>query len=61
MIRQLRTAPNQITLLRLLFIPFIVITILDEHYRWALGLFVLAGLSDFLDGKIGRASCRERV
>lgn len=54
MIGQLRTAPNQLTLLRLLFIPFIVITILDEHYRWALGLFVLAGLSDFLDGILAR-------
>ena len=41
-------------MLRLLFIPFIVITILDEHYRWALALFVLAGLSDFLDGILAR-------
>ncbi len=55
MIGQLRTAPNQLTLLRLLFIPFIVITILDEHYGWALALFVLAGLSDFLDGMLARA------
>ena len=55
MIGQLGTAPNQLTLLRLLFIPFIVIAILDEHYRWALGLFVLAGLSDFLDGMLARA------
>jgi len=54
-IGQLGTAPNQLTLLRLLFIPFIVIAILDEHYRWALGLFVLAGLSDFLDGMLARA------
>ena len=55
MISQLRTAPNQLTLLRLLFIPFIVISILDENYRWALGLFMLAGLSDFLDGILARA------
>jgi cardiolipin synthase len=54
-IGQLRTAPNQLTLLRLLFIPFIVITILDEHYRWALALFMLAGFSDFLDGMVARA------
>jgi cardiolipin synthase len=54
-ISELRTAPNQLTLLRLLFIPFIVITILDEHYRWALGLFLLAGFSDFLDGLLARA------
>lgn len=55
MIGQLRTAPNQLTLLRLLFIPFIVITLLDEQYGWALGLFVLAGFSDFLDGMLARA------
>ena len=55
MIGQLRTAPNQLTLLRLLFIPFIVITILDDHYRWALALFLLAGFSDFLDGMLARA------
>ena len=54
MIGQLRSAPNQLTLLRLLFIPFIVITILDGNYRWALGLFVLAGFSDFLDGMLAR-------
>jgi cardiolipin synthase len=53
-IRQLRTAPNLLTLLRLLFIPFIVITILDENYRWALGLLVLAGFSDLLDGVLAR-------
>lgn len=54
MISQLRTAPNQLTLLRLLFIPFIVISILDQSYGWALGLFVLAGFSDFLDGILAR-------
>jgi cardiolipin synthase len=53
-ISQLRSAPNQLTLLRLLFIPFIVITILDGSYGWALGLFVLAGFSDFLDGILAR-------
>lgn len=54
MIRQLLTAPNQLTLLRLLFIPFIVIFILDQDYAWALGLFVLAGLTDNLDGMLAR-------
>ncbi len=54
MIRQLLTAPNQLTLLRLLFIPFIVISILDSEWGWALGLFVLAGLTDSLDGLLAR-------
>ena len=55
MIGQLRSTPNQLTLLRLLFIPLIVISILDGSYRWALGLFLLAGFSDFLDGLLARA------
>jgi cardiolipin synthase len=51
---QIFTAPNQLTLLRLVFIPFIVISIVYGHYRWALSLFVLAGLSDCLDGLLAR-------
>ena len=54
MIRQLLTAPNQLTLLRLIFIPFIVISVLDHEWGWALGLFVLAGLTDNLDGLLAR-------
>lgn len=54
MLRQLRTFPNQLTLLRLAFIPFIVIAVLGGHYKWALGIFVVAGLSDGLDGLLAR-------
>lgn len=54
MISQLRAAPNQLTLLRLIFIPFVVISILDEHYRLGLGLFIVAGISDALDGLLAR-------
>jgi cardiolipin synthase (CMP-forming) len=54
MLRQLLTAPNQLTLLRLIFIPFIVINIVDNNYRWALFLLVIAGLSDALDGLLAR-------
>lgn len=54
MIKQLLTAANQLTLLRLIFIPFIVIAILDDRYKLALGLFLLAGLSDALDGLLAR-------
>jgi cardiolipin synthase (CMP-forming) len=53
-IRQLLTAPNQLTLLRLIFVPFIIICVLDARWRWALGLFVLAGISDALDGLLAR-------
>ena len=51
---QLKSAPNQLTLLRLVFIPFIVSAVLEGQYRLALGLFVLAGLSDGLDGLLAR-------
>lgn len=36
------------------FLPFIVIKLLDGHYRGALILFLLAGLSDGLDGVLAR-------
>ena len=48
------TAPNQLTLLRLVFVPFIVIHLVAGHYAWALSLFVFAGLSDGLDGLLAR-------
>jgi len=51
---QLLTAPNQLTLLRMGFVPFIVIHLVAGHYRWALILFVLAGMSDGLDGLLAR-------
>src|SRR6266446_7753604 len=51
---QLLYAPNQLTLLRMVFLPFIVINLIDGKYGWALGLFVLAGLSDGLDGLLAR-------
>jgi cardiolipin synthase len=51
---QLFTAPNQITLLRMVFVPFIVIELVEGRYFWALVLFVIAGFSDGLDGVVAR-------
>jgi cardiolipin synthase len=48
------TVPNQITLLRLGFLPFFLILISYEHYRWALLVLVAAGLSDAIDGILAR-------
>jgi len=54
MIRQLRSAPNLLTLLRLVFVPFAVIAVLGGHYGWALIIFVVAGITDGLDGLLAR-------
>lgn len=51
---QVFTAPNQLTLLRMVFVPFIVIHLVDGHYSWALILFIVAGFSDGLDGLLAR-------
>ena len=51
---QVLTAPNQLTLLRMIFVPFIVIHLVDGHYLWALVIFVVAGFSDGLDGLLAR-------
>lgn len=48
------TAPNQLTLLRMIFVPFIVIHMVEGRYLWALIVFVIAGFSDGLDGLLAR-------
>ncbi len=48
------TAPNQLTLLRLIFVPLIVMAVIDGRYGWALALFLAAGVSDALDGLLAR-------
>ena len=53
-LNQFRAAPNLLTLLRLFFIPFIIIWILDGNYTGAFVLFVLAGVSDAMDGLLAR-------
>jgi cardiolipin synthase len=58
---QLLTYPNQLTLLRMSFLPFIVIKLVDGHYGVALILFVLAGMSDGLDGLLARALKQQTV
>jgi cardiolipin synthase len=50
----IRTAPNLLTLLRICLAPFLVASILDQHYGLSFGLFVVAGLTDALDGTLAR-------
>lgn len=40
--------------MRLFILPFLVITILDNNYPAAFALFVLAGITDALDGLLAR-------
>ena len=54
LLNQFRSTPNLLTLMRLFIIPFLIITILDGDYQVAFGLFLLAGLSDALDGLVAR-------
>jgi len=49
-----RATPNQLTFLRLCLIPFLVLTVLDGHYPMAFALFMLAGITDGLDGLLAR-------
>lgn len=50
--------PNKLTMLRILMIPlfmvFIELESLPNHVLWAFVVFVLASLTDLLDGKIAR-------
>lgn len=51
---QVRATPNLLTLTRLFILPFLVIEILDANYTGAFALFVLAGVTDALDGLMAR-------
>jgi cardiolipin synthase len=48
------TVANQLTLLRMALAPLLVVFVLSRQHVWALATFVLAGLSDALDGLIAR-------
>jgi cardiolipin synthase len=51
---QFGAAPNLLTLLRLFILPYLVIEILDGRYHVAFALFIVAGVSDGLDGLAAR-------
>jgi cardiolipin synthase len=48
------TVPNQLTFLRLGFLPFFIIAIRYGRYALALGILIAAGISDGLDGLLAR-------
>jgi cardiolipin synthase len=48
------TVPNALTLFRLLMVPVVVLLLLAEADTLAVVVFVIAALTDFLDGRIAR-------
>src|SRR3981189_3082458 len=49
------TVPNQITFLRLGFLPVFLMLIAYDRYRWALLVLIVSGLSDGVDGLLARS------
>jgi cardiolipin synthase len=49
------TVPNQLTFLRLGFLPFFIISVHSRRYDIALAILILAGLTDALDGLLARS------
>jgi cardiolipin synthase len=40
--------------MRLIFVPFVIVAIQQQRYEWALAIFVVAGITDLLDGLLAR-------
>ena len=53
-IRQALSIPNQLTMVRMLVLPFILIAMIYRQHDTALWLFVAAGLTDAVDGLVAR-------
>ncbi|MGE3512086.1 MAG: CDP-alcohol phosphatidyltransferase family protein, partial [Vicinamibacterales bacterium] len=50
------TLANQLTLLRMLLIPAFVLLVIYGEFGWALTVFIIAGITDGLDGLAARRS-----
>ena len=46
--------PNHVTILRFLLIPFVLYFLWKENWPWALGCFLIAALTDAVDGSLAR-------
>ena len=51
---RLLTTANQITLLRLIFVPIFAILVMERSYRGALAILIAAAISDMVDGAVAR-------
>src|SRR4030095_9778291 len=50
----LATTATQLTILRIVFVPLFIILLVYHELGWALTTFVVAGITDVLDGVIAR-------
>ena len=48
------TLPNKLTILRMLLVPVFMALLLLGYRYWALAVFIIASVTDFLDGRIAR-------
>ncbi|RUY56725.1 CDP-alcohol phosphatidyltransferase family protein, partial [Mesorhizobium sp. M7A.F.Ca.CA.001.05.1.1] len=48
------TIPNLITILRLVLVPAVLLAMLQARWDWAFAGFLVAGISDGVDGFIAR-------
>jgi len=54
MTSRILTPANQITIVRLVFVPLFAILVIGERYRTALAVLVAAAVSDIVDGVVAR-------
>ncbi len=54
MFQQVLSVPNQLTMLRMVVLPFVLISMIYERHEMALWLFVAAAVTDAIDGLVAR-------
>jgi cardiolipin synthase (CMP-forming) len=55
MANRIFTVPNQLTFLRLGFLPLFIILVFYRRYGWALAILIFSGLTDTFDGLLARS------
>lgn len=50
----LRMVPNLLTLLRIFLVPFLIVAVVERRFEFALALFVVAAVTDAMDGLLAR-------